>query len=82
MKAQIIANMMGRSGGLMVSMLHYGSRNPSVSHVGHCVVFLGSASQHKGVNTGMLSVQEIFLQLIGWLGVRLGVSPVGMVYCA
>ena len=31
-------------------------------------------------NIGMLSVQELFFQLIGWLGVELGVSPVGMVY--
>ena len=31
-------------------------------------------------NIGTLSVQELFFQLIGWLGVRLGVSPVGMVY--
>ena len=32
------------------------------------------------VNIGTLSVQELFFQLIGWFGVRLGVSPVGMVY--
>ena len=32
------------------------------------------------VNIGTLSVQELFFQLIGWLGVELGVSPVGMVY--
>ena len=31
-------------------------------------------------NIGTLSVQELFFQLIGWLGVDLGVSPVGMVY--
>ena len=31
-------------------------------------------------NIGTLSVQELFFQLIGWLGVELGVSPVGMVY--
>ena len=31
-------------------------------------------------NIGTLSVQELFFQLIGWLGVKLGVSPVGMVY--
>ena len=31
-------------------------------------------------NIGMLSVQELFFQLIGWLKVELGVSPVGMVY--
>ena len=30
-------------------------------------------------NIGTLSVQELFFQLIGLLGVRLGVSPVGMV---
>ena len=28
---------------------------------------------------GTLSVQELFFQLIGLLGVRLGVSPVGIV---
>ena len=32
------------------------------------------------INIGTLSVQELFFQLIGWLGVELGVSPVGMVY--
>ena len=31
------------------------------------------------LNIGTLSVQELFFQLIGLLGVRLGVSPVGMV---
>ena len=31
------------------------------------------------INIGTLSVQELFFQLIGLLGVRLGVSPVGMV---
>ena len=31
-------------------------------------------------NIGTLSVQELFFQLIGCLGVILGVSPVGMVY--
>ena len=31
-------------------------------------------------NIGTLSVQELSFQLIGWLGVELGVSPVGMVY--
>ena len=31
-------------------------------------------------NIGTLSVQELFFQLIGWLGVELGVSPLGMVY--
>ena len=31
-------------------------------------------------NIGTLSVQELFFQLIGWLKVELGVSPVGMVY--
>ena len=31
------------------------------------------------INIGTLSVQELFFQLIGWLGLRLGVSPVGMV---
>ena len=31
-------------------------------------------------NIGTLSVQELFFQLIGWLGVELGVSPVRMVY--
>ena len=30
-------------------------------------------------NIGTLSVQELFFQLIGLLGVRLDVSPVGMV---
>jgi len=30
-------------------------------------------------NIGTLSVQELFFQLIGLLGVRLGVGPVGMV---
>ena len=30
-------------------------------------------------NIGTLSVQELFFQLIGWLGLRVGVSPVGMV---
>ena len=32
------------------------------------------------VNISTLSVQELFFQFIGWLGVELGVSPVGMVY--
>ena len=32
------------------------------------------------LNIGTLSVQELFFQLIGWLKVELGVSPVGMVY--
>ena len=32
------------------------------------------------INIGTLSVQELFFQLIGWLGVELGVSPVRMVY--
>ena len=31
-------------------------------------------------NIGMLSVQELFFQLIGWLKVELALSPVGMVY--
>ena len=31
-------------------------------------------------NIGTLNVQELLFQLIGWLGVELGVSPVGMVY--
>ena len=31
-------------------------------------------------NIGTLSVQELFFQLIGRLGVELGVSHVGMVY--
>ena len=31
------------------------------------------------VNIGTLRVQELFFQLIGLLGLRLGVSPVGMV---
>ena len=31
------------------------------------------------LNIGTLSVQELFFQLIGLLGLRLGVSPVGMV---
>ena len=31
------------------------------------------------LNIGTRSVQELFFQLIGLLGVRLGVSPVGMV---
>ena len=31
------------------------------------------------INIGTLSVQELFFQLIGLLGVRLGVSTVGMV---
>ena len=30
-------------------------------------------------NIGTLSVQELFFQLIGLVGVKLGVSPVGMV---
>ena len=34
----------------------------------------------KVKNIGTLSVQELFFQLIGWLGVELGVSPVRMVY--
>ena len=33
----------------------------------------------QNINIGTLSVQELFFQLIGLLGVRLGVSPVGMV---
>ena len=32
------------------------------------------------LNIGTLSVQELFFQLIGWVGEELGVSPVGMVY--
>ena len=35
---------------------------------------------NKQQNIGTLSVQELFFQLIGWLGVELGVSPVRMVY--
>ena len=31
------------------------------------------------LNIGTLSVQELFFQLIGLLGLRLGVSPAGMV---
>ena len=31
-------------------------------------------------NIGTQSIHELFFQLIGWFGVRLGVSPVGMVY--
>ena len=31
-------------------------------------------------NIGTLSMQELCFQLIGWLKVDLGVSPVGMVY--
>ena len=31
------------------------------------------------INIGTLSVQELFFQLRGLLGARLGVSPVGMV---
>ncbi len=31
-------------------------------------------------NIGTLSVQEIFFQFMGWLGVKLGDCPVGMVY--
>ena len=31
------------------------------------------------LNIGTLSMQELFFQLIGLLGVRLGISPVGMV---
>ena len=38
------------------------------------------SSADKLTNIGTLSVQELFFQLIGWLGVELGVSPVGMVY--
>ena len=34
----------------------------------------------SNTNIGTLSVQELFFQLIGWLKVELGVSPVGMVY--
>ena len=34
---------------------------------------------HELENIGTLSVQELFFQLIGLLGVRLGVSLVGMV---
>ena len=30
------------------------------------------------LNIGTLSVQELYFQLIGLLGLRLGVSPVGM----
>ena len=33
----------------------------------------------SGKNIGTLSVQELFFQLIRLLGVRLGVSPAGMV---
>ena len=33
----------------------------------------------QGKNMGTLSMQELFFQLIGLLGVRLDVSPVGMV---
>ena len=34
----------------------------------------------QNTNIGTLSVQELFFQLIGWLGVELCVGPVGMVY--
>ena len=40
----------------------------------------GQTKDGKCRNIGTLSVQELFFQLIGWLGVKLGVSPVGMVY--
>ena len=34
---------------------------------------------NEDINIGTLSVQELFFQLIWLLGVRLDVSPVGMV---
>ena len=46
--------------------------------------YLSKCLPHLGLkcvnNIGMLSVQDLFFQLIGWLRVRSGVSPVGMVY--
>ena len=39
-----------------------------------------SPLRNRKVNIGTLSVQELFFQLTGWLGVELGVSPVMMVY--
>ena len=39
-----------------------------------------NAASRQTLNIGTLSVQELFFQLIGWLGVELGVSLVGMVY--
>ena len=36
-------------------------------------------TKRLSINIGTLSVQELFFQLIGLLGVRLGVSSVGMV---
>ena len=43
------------------------------------VYFKFTINSSKTSNIGTLSVQELFFQLIGLLGGRLGVSPVGMV---
>ena len=47
-------------------------------HVGALTTTLSLLPIYK--NIGTLSVQELFFQLIGRLGVELGVSHVGMVY--
>ena len=45
----------------------------------HFLSFYWRLSHYIVKNIGTLSVQELFFQLIGLLGLRLGVSPVGMV---
>ncbi len=39
-----------------------------------------TASSSPPENIGTPSVQELFFQFMGWLGVKLGDCPVGMVY--
>ena len=60
---------------------HKISRKPSPTkdHSVTITIF-NKGSLATTANIGTLSVQELFFQLIGWLGVKLGVSPVGMVY--
>ena len=59
-------------------------RNFKTSHIDFLFIFLPSFENCKTKlpikNIGTLSVQELFFQLIGWLGVELGVRPAGMVY--
>ena len=52
-----------------------GGETIKIYHKNHCNI-----NKKLTANIGTLSVQELFFQLIGWLGVKLGVSPVGMVY--
>ncbi len=48
--------------------------------MGHPPVSLKVHGSFLMLNIGTLSVQELFFQFMGWLGVRLGDCPVGMVY--